>query len=434
MPYFKKHPFRKKLLSFYAIISIGLCAMGFMAYINVQKTITDNNWVFHSYDVLQELTTVRGLSKDNALRIGQYITTANPAVLTTINNEKDSINKHFSRLEALVADNRQQLNHVKELKPLIIARIAFTDRMADAFKTGGMTAVGQVYTTGESDNINSQIRDKVAAIERAERNLLNQRITTFHTTQDWFIIFLSVMIVVIALVLFLMISLIGSQFRLRLKAEHEVNELNSRLEQKVEEKTRQVKEQAIRFRRLVDNMIEGVQIIGFDWTYRYLNDAAVEHARKSREELVGKRMQDVYPGIAGSELFSIMQECMEQRTPRRFDNDFVYPDGSIGCFNLSLEPTEEGLFVLSMDISERKAREQERQQRIQEAKEILNKISHDIRQPVSSILGVSNLLNNDLIAEKEIRLAARGMRESAELLNKHTQTLTDYVTELRSDK
>lgn len=434
MPYFKKHPFRKKLLAFYAIISIGLCVMGFMAYVNVQKTISDNKWVFHTYDVLRELTTVRGLSKDNALRIGQYITTSNPAVLATINSEKDSIRKHFARLETLVADNPRQLHHVQELKPLITARIEYTDRLANVFNTGGLAAFGQLYTTGVSDAINSRIRDKVAIIEKEERELLNQRISTFHTSQNWFIIFLSVMIVAMAFVVFLMISLVSSQFRLRLRAEHEVNELNSQLEQKVEEKTRQVREQAVRFRRLVDNMIEGVQILGFDWTYRYLNDAAVEHSRKTREELIGHRIQDVYPGVDNSELFKTMQECMEQRITRRFDNDFTYPDGSVGCFNLSLEPTEEGLFILSMDISERKAREQDRLQRIHEAKEILNKISHDIRQPVSSILGVSNLLNNDLVSEKEIRMTARGMRQAAELLDKHTKTFNDYVSELRSYK
>lgn len=122
---------------------------------------------------------------------------------------------------------------------------------------------------------------------------------------------------------------------------------------------------------------------------------------------------------------------METGKPARLDNVFIYPDGSIGYFDLSIEPVEEGLLILSMDISERKVREMERQRRIDEAKEILNKISHDIRQPVSSIVGVSNLLDNDMISEHDLKTVSSHMKESVQRLDQHTRELTDYVSKLR---
>ena len=33
-------------------------------------------------------------------------------------------------------------------------------------------------------------------------------------------------------------------------------------------------------RQVLDNLLEGCQVIGADWTYRYLNDVAVVHARR----------------------------------------------------------------------------------------------------------------------------------------------------------
>jgi HD-GYP domain-containing protein (c-di-GMP phosphodiesterase class II) len=45
---------------------------------------------------------------------------------------------------------------------------------------------------------------------------------------------------------------------------------------------------------------------------------------------------------------------MEQRITKKMENEFVYPDGSIGWFELSLQPVPEGVFILSIDMTERK--------------------------------------------------------------------------------
>ena len=34
-----------------------------------------------------------------------------------------------------------------------------------------------------------------------------------------------------------------------------------------------------------DHLLEGFQIIGFDWRYKYVNDAVVKQSKFSREEL-----------------------------------------------------------------------------------------------------------------------------------------------------
>lgn len=40
----------------------------------------------------------------------------------------------------------------------------------------------------------------------------------------------------------------------------------------------------VRYRRTLDNMMEGFQIIGFDWRYLYLNDSAARCGRQAKEE------------------------------------------------------------------------------------------------------------------------------------------------------
>ncbi|MDO8490457.1 MAG: PAS domain S-box protein [Dehalococcoidia bacterium] len=125
-----------------------------------------------------------------------------------------------------------------------------------------------------------------------------------------------------------------------------------------------------RYRRTLDSMLEGCQIIGYDWTYLYLNDVAAVHARRPKEELLGHTMMEMYPGIEKTDVFARLRECMEKRVSVRMENEFTYPDGSKGWFELRIQPAPEGFFVLSMDISDRKKLEEEMgryRQRLEEA-------------------------------------------------------------------
>lgn len=115
-----------------------------------------------------------------------------------------------------------------------------------------------------------------------------------------------------------------------------------------------------RFRRTLDMMMEGCQIIGPDWRYLYVNDAAGRHGRKSPEDLWGRPMAETFPGIERTAVFAELRRCMEERTTHRMENEFAYPDGSKAWFELSILPVPEGLFILSIDISQRKRAEEER--------------------------------------------------------------------------
>jgi PAS domain S-box-containing protein/putative nucleotidyltransferase with HDIG domain len=114
-----------------------------------------------------------------------------------------------------------------------------------------------------------------------------------------------------------------------------------------------------RYRTTLDGMLEGCQIIGHDWRYLYVNDAACAHGGKTREELLGRTIMEAYPGIERTRLFSRMRACMEEGVAARFENEFARPDGGTAWLELSMQPVPEGIFILSMDISERKDSERE---------------------------------------------------------------------------
>ncbi len=112
-----------------------------------------------------------------------------------------------------------------------------------------------------------------------------------------------------------------------------------------------------RYRSTMDSMLEGCQIIGYDWRYIYINDFAERHNRRPKQELLGKRYMEMWPGIESTNVFAVIKRCLEQRNPYNIENEFTFPDGSIGWFDLRIEPVPEGVFILSIDISERKKAE-----------------------------------------------------------------------------
>jgi len=118
-----------------------------------------------------------------------------------------------------------------------------------------------------------------------------------------------------------------------------------------------LQESEIRFRSTLESMIEGCQIIGYDWRYRYLNDSAVKHSLKPKGALIGRTMMDCYPGIEETAVFNTLRRCMEERTSQHMVNEFIYPDGSRGWFELSIQPAPDGIFILSSDITQHKLAE-----------------------------------------------------------------------------
>ena len=50
---------------------------------------------------------------------------------------------------------------------------------------------------------------------------------------------------------------------------------------------------------------------------------------------------------------------MGERVSDHFDNKFIYPDGKTAWFELSIHPVSEGIFILSIDITERMKTQEE---------------------------------------------------------------------------
>jgi PAS domain S-box-containing protein len=203
-----------------------------------------------------------------------------------------------------------------------------------------------------------------------------------------------------------------------------------------------------RYRTTLGHMLEGCQILDFDWRYLYMNAAAAVQNRRPNAELLGKRMPDMWPGIEATPVFAMFATCMTERRALHQEAEFTFPDGVTGWFDVRVQPVPEGIFVLSIDISERKQAELE----LRELNESLERkvaertrdleiargqaetadrlksaflatMSHELRTPLNSIIGFTGILVQGLAGPlnpeqaKQLGVVQSSARHLLELIN-----------------
>lgn len=178
--------------------------------------------------------------------------------------------------------------------------------------------------------------------------------------------------------------------------------------------------------RVFDKMLEGVQLIGFDWTYLYANESLARMGRTTIDGMLGRKMTDLYPGLEETEIYHKIQSSRDHKVPNQVITEFQFPDGSTSWFDIRLEPVEEGVFILSFDITEQKNLELELQRmngclakliqdKTTELTEGLNRerelnvlkthfvsmASHEFRTPLSTILSSISLIEKYPLASQQ---------------------------------
>ncbi|TWI83368.1 PAS domain S-box-containing protein [Lacibacter cauensis] len=108
-----------------------------------------------------------------------------------------------------------------------------------------------------------------------------------------------------------------------------------------------------RYRNSLDTMIEGVQIIGYDKKYIYVNDAFSKQIGIPKEALIGRNLLELVPAMSENRIYQLAEECMAEQKSMQIENMFIFPGGFQIWFQLSLQPVPEGIFILSVDITDK---------------------------------------------------------------------------------
>jgi len=113
-----------------------------------------------------------------------------------------------------------------------------------------------------------------------------------------------------------------------------------------------------RLHRILDGMAEGFGLLAPDFTILEHNAEALRLSGRSREEVVGRRHWEVYPGSETSELGQLLKRAMATRQPVALEHSYAVENGRAQWLDMRAYPTSDGtLAVFWRDLSERKQSE-----------------------------------------------------------------------------
>ncbi|MBL7716962.1 MAG: response regulator [Bdellovibrionales bacterium] len=182
---------------------------------------------------------------------------------------------------------------------------------------------------------------------------------------------------------------------------------------------------------VLDHLLEGCQVIGFDFRYLYVNPAVAAQGQSTVEALLGRTMVECYPGIDDTPMFALLKKCMLERLPQQMENEFRHPNGSRGFFELRMVPVPEGVCILSQDVTHRKSLESQvyQLQKMEAVSRLAGGMAHDFNN-VLSVIGIHAEELSKMIQGREGEAALLAEIQSA--VEKSTQLTRQLLTFSRS--
>ncbi|WP_345948177.1 PAS domain-containing sensor histidine kinase [Mucilaginibacter sp. PAMB04274] len=155
-----------------------------------------------------------------------------------------------------------------------------------------------------------------------------------------------------------------------------------------------------RLLQILETTIIGFMQIDFGWRIAYWNKAAEELIGYNRQIVLNKSIWEVLPEILHSDFYHSFESAMTDRISVDF-TDYFWPTQK--WFNCTAYPAETGIIVHFRDITHKRLSQESLLEKIDQLKEISYLNSHALRKPVASLLGLTELVKEDLIKPGEFK-------------------------------
>jgi len=148
-----------------------------------------------------------------------------------------------------------------------------------------------------------------------------------------------------------------------------------------------------KYRRLTERISSAYYAIDTNWEITYWNDVIAERQDIPEEEVLGKNLWEQFPELEGTEIERRFRDAMESQQP---DSCEYYYEPLDYWAKLQIYPDEDGLAVISTDITERKEYEAKLEQSNERLQQFASVLSHDLQEPLRMVSSYINLLEAEL--------------------------------------
>jgi methyl-accepting chemotaxis protein len=165
----------RKILFSYGVAMLFMAATGITAYLSMARVVGANEWVRHTYLVIENAKEVRANLVEIESAYRGYVLTGDERYLDSIKSAQARLAQSRGLLRTLTADNPSEQRRLDVLDPSIEVRLAEMLRISDLRRSKGLApALAEVPLTNNRERM-AQFRNLLGAVEDEENILLNRR-------------------------------------------------------------------------------------------------------------------------------------------------------------------------------------------------------------------------------------------------------------------
>ncbi|MDP3467017.1 MAG: PAS domain S-box protein [Daejeonella sp.] len=171
----------------------------------------------------------------------------------------------------------------------------------------------------------------------------------------------------------------------------------------------------------------------------YVNDKFCEISKYSREELLGQDHRIVNSNYHPSSMFKDLWDTIKSGKVWRSDVKSRAKDGTFFWLDSTIVPIHDDngviteYFSLRTPINDRKRIEEEQKEHVKNLEKMLFMVSHEVRSPVSQILGIVQILQESGNLDPESSELISNLKTSAADLDAFTKKLSSFMHKLRPE-
>ncbi|MGZ7150065.1 GAF domain-containing sensor histidine kinase [Bacillus sp. BC08] len=172
-----------------------------------------------------------------------------------------------------------------------------------------------------------------------------------------------------------------------------------RLESMVEERTRELAIANEKVTSVIESITDGFFTLNNTWEFTYVNKHQYFPQRKTAKDVLGKNIWEIFPSSIDEVMYKELHRVMSERTTVYFEF-FSAPDEY--WHEVIAYPYDDGICCIFKNITEKKQYEQElkRLSNIDLIGQMAAGISHEIRNPMTTVRGFLQLLKEEPTYEK----------------------------------
>lgn len=206
---------------------------------------------------------------------------------------------------------------------------------------------------------------------------------------------------------------------------NQLKEYNTRLEELVEARTRQIVENEKQYHEIYDSF--GEALIATDWEFNVIhwNKAAERVTGIKTQDAIGKKVYAVLPEMTTVNVTPYF-EALQKKQPARFMMNVTSRETKKpSIFEISTYPSSQGIIIIVEDKTE-----EEQNKRLSAIGATAGMVGHDIRNPLQAIEGDVYLLKDYLTSMPESETKA-DVDQSLDEIDKNVGYINKIVADLQ---